>query len=114
MAQKYEEKIAGESPRQLLLIDKGWKFHRGAIDIPQPVSHHDTYVRVKAGAAPGPSGFSYDDSSWRTVEVPHDYVVEGKFDPKAAVSHGFLDRPEAWYRRQFTLPTTAIVKNKWL
>ncbi|SEH98303.1 glycoside hydrolase catalytic domain [Akkermansia glycaniphila] len=114
MAQKYEEKIAGESPRQLLLIDKGWKFHRGAIDIPQPVSHHETYVRVKAGAAPGPSGFSYDDSSWRTVEVPHDYVVEGTFDSKEGVSHGFLDRPEAWYRRQFTLPTADRGKTIWL
>ncbi len=114
-AQRVDLDVAGESPRQLFLMDKGWKFHRGQLDQPKPKGHHWVYKSVKAGSARGPAAFQYDDGDWRKVDLPHDYVVEGSFrrDP-TLVSHGFLDRPEGWYRRSFALPPEARGKSVWL
>ena len=56
----------------------------------------------------------FDDHSWRTVHLPHDYVVEGTFTNTAAVSHGSLPTPQAWYRKTFTLPASAAGKSVWL
>jgi beta-galactosidase len=49
-----------------------------------------------------------DDSGWRTVNVPHDFVVEHDFSesmsgPKPK-SHGYLPYGVAWYRKHFTPP----------
>lgn len=43
---------------------------------------------------------------WRPVRIPHDYVVEGAFDPRASASHGFLPNPPAQYRQRFRLDST--------
>jgi beta-galactosidase len=56
----------------------------------------------------------YDDRAWRTVHLPHDYVVEGKFSPTEDGSHGFLPKPQAWYRKTFTLPRSWKGKKVWL
>lgn len=29
-----------------------------------------------------------DDSSWRSLSVPHDFVVEGNYSQSADMSHG--------------------------
>ncbi len=114
-AQRIDRDVAGDSPRRVFLMDKDWKFHRGHLDQPKPEGHHWVYKSVKAGAARGPAAFQYDTARWRTVNLPHDYVVEGRFrqDP-TLVSHGFLDRPEGWYRRQFLLPEEARGQSIWL
>ena len=48
----------------------------------------------------------YNDKSWRALDLPHDFVVEGTFDQKADGSHGFLPAGVGWYRKSFTLPVT--------
>lgn len=114
-AQRVDQQVMGESPREVYQIDKGWKFYRGHLDQPKPKGHHWVYKSVKAGAGRGPAAFQYDDGGWRTVDLPHDYVVEGTFTQNPElVSHGFLDRPEGWYRRKFRLPAEARGKTIWL
>ncbi len=114
-AQRIDTDVAGDSPRQVYAVDKGWKFHRGHLEQPKPKGHHWVYKSVKAGAARGPAAFVYDDADWRSVDLPHDYVVEGSFrHDMTLVSHGFLDRPEGWYRRAFRLPEKARGKSIWL
>ncbi len=114
-AQRMDVDIAGPSPRQLYRIDKGWKFHRGHLEQPKPRGHHWVYKSVKAGASRGPAAFQFDDGNWRTVDLPHDYVVEGQFtNNDTLVSHGFKDRPEGWYRRSFRLPNETRGKSIWL
>lgn len=44
----------------------------------------------------------FDDSSWRRVDIPHDYVIEGKMSERG--SHAGLEKPEAWYRKTFEAP----------
>lgn len=46
----------------------------------------------------------FDDSSWQSVTVPHDWAISGPFDPK---EHGFSAKLPwkgvGWYRKTFTL-----------
>jgi len=48
-----------------------------------------------------------DDSKWRVVNVPHDFVVEGNFSQSASTSQGYLPFGVAWYRKHFT-PSAAL------
>lgn len=82
-----------ESQRETYLLDKGWKFHYGDIPLPKLTSHHHVYKTVKAGNTRGVSGFNYDTSSWETIDLPHDFVLNGNVDKDELLSHGFLPRP---------------------
>jgi beta-galactosidase len=62
----------------------------------------------------GPVAPGYDDRSWAEVDVPHDYIVEGTFDPKADASHGSLPVEPAWYRKSIKIPADSAGKRLWL
>ena len=62
----------------------------------------------------GPAAASYDDSGWRTVNLPHDYVVEGTFTNTADAGHGSLPQTTAWYRKTFTIPASAQGRSIWI
>jgi beta-galactosidase len=62
----------------------------------------------------GPALPSFDDSSWSTVHLPHDFVVEGTFDREADGSHGFLPKGVGWYRKVFDLPATDRGRSLWI
>ena len=91
--------------RMRLLMDHGWRFHLGEIVFPTPKTHGDTYSWgwAKAGAFQGAAKPEFDDSSWRDVNLPHDWVVEGTFSPEAGLSHGYLPVGVGWYRKTFLL-----------
>jgi beta-galactosidase len=91
------------TPRQVLRFDCDWRFHAGDIDAPLPNKHIAAYIANKAGYARGAAKPSYDDSDWRVLDLPHDWSVEGPFDPANHVSQGYLPRGVAWYRRHFQL-----------
>lgn len=48
----------------------------------------------------------YDDSSWRLLDVPHDWSIEGKYDRSnpSGPQGGYMPCGTAWYRKSFTLP----------
>lgn len=95
-----QEKVTA---REVLSLDKGWKFYQG--DIPYPVikGHNMTYRNAKAGHVSGAASPDYDDSSWRMVDLPHDWAIEGSVNPDANLSQGYRDRGFGWYRRKFRL-----------
>ncbi|HJQ31434.1 MAG TPA: glycoside hydrolase family 2 TIM barrel-domain containing protein [Pyrinomonadaceae bacterium] len=76
----------------MVLFDADWRFFRGG--------------------AQGAEGADFDDSRWRTVDLPHDWSIEdlpGKqspFDPQAIsqVSGGFTVGGTGWYRKTFDVP----------
>eukprot|EP00494_Astrolonche_serrata_P010858 UN10929 len=72
----------------------GWK--GGSIKKPQVVRPN-----IKA-----PITLNYNDTNWRTLNVPHDFVVEGTFSENAVASHGFLPTNISWYRKEFTVDTS--------
>lgn len=53
-------------------------------------------------------GIYVNDAAWRTLDLPHDWSIEGKFskDNPAGVSGGALPGGVGWYRKTFTLPAT--------
>lgn len=55
----------------------------------------------KAMASPG-----YDDSSWRQLNLPHDWAIEGDFSENnpSGTGGGALPGGVAWYRKSFTIP----------
>lgn len=46
----------------------------------------------------------YDDSSWQTVMVPHDWSVEAPFSKTYSSGTGYLQGGTGWYRTRFHLP----------
>ena len=93
------------SPRVVQSLNEGWRFHLG--EAPEAVSP------------------DYDDSAWRRVDVPHDYVVEGTFVPEDPTvkkggrpdwfwCHAFLPVQPAVYRRELSIPASAKGKRLWL
>ncbi|MHA4867564.1 beta-galactosidase GalA [Duganella sp. PWIR1] len=87
------------APRERLSLNRGWLFHQGDIVQPPILGHEESYGNAKAGSAGGAAGNEYDDSDWRRLNLPHDWAVEGPFDPKANVSQGYRPRGIGWYRR---------------
>ena len=50
------------------------------------------------------SAADYDDSAWRTLDLPHDWGVEGSFEQVYPGETGKLEWwGRAWYRKHFTL-----------
>lgn len=51
----------------------------------------------------------YVDSAWRTLNLPHDWSIEGSFskDNPARPEGGALPTGVAWYRKTFTLPASS-------
>jgi beta-galactosidase len=49
---------------------------------------------------------SFDDSDWRTLDLPHDWSIEGEFsnDYPASPGGGALPGGTGWYRKKFTVP----------
>ena len=102
------------SPRERLLLDFNWRFHLG-----------DDWGMgqdlVKAGGSSGPARPGFSDAGWRSVNLPHDWVIELPFDEKADGSHGFKpigpgfpQNSVGWYRRTFELPKEDTGKRLWL
>ena len=105
------------APREQLLFDFGWKFTFGNGSDPAK----DLGFGMDQGdfAKTGEFGFSkakFDDSKWRSVNLPHDWAVELPFvRDEELQSHGYkpLGRrfPETsvgWYRREFEIPASDL------
>lgn len=67
-------------------FDKGWKF--------------------MLGDAPEMKDAGYDDTGWRSLDLPHDWAIEGDFskDNPSGTGGGALPGGVGWYRKTFTLP----------
>ncbi len=99
-----------EAPRQITSLDEGWKFHRGEISgVLNKAPDGGNLVPTQEFLGPG-----YNDVSWQTVNVPHDYVVEGKIDPKADEQHGYLPVEASWYRKTISIPASDKGRRLWL
>jgi len=53
-----------------------------------------------------------DDSQWRMLDLPHDWSIEGMFNPDnpAGVGGGALPGGIGWYRKTFTMPESGSSK----
>jgi len=74
------------SPRLVLPADSGWKF--------------------LLGDPSGAQAPSFADGAWRTVDLPHDWSIEGRpdADNPSGAGGGFFPAGVGWYRRTFSAP----------
>lgn len=82
----YTNAWSATSPaRQRLLMDYNWKFIQSD---------------VKDAERP-----DFNDAKWRTLNLPHDWSIEGEFkeDAGSKGSGGYLPTDIGWYRRHFPL-----------
>ncbi len=118
------EELPAVAPRERLLFDFGWKFTPGHGTDPA----RDLGFGFGQGDFAKTGGFDFakakfDDSKWRTLNLPHDWAVELPFvhddskvdDDVPVQSHGYkpLGRryPETsigWYRRAFDVPASDL------
>ena len=104
---------AGSAPadsRRITSLDFDWHFHRG--DIPGVLA--DPTTNLDPAPAAACLSAAYDDSSWQKVNVPHDYIVDGTFDPKADEAHGYLPVEPGWYRKEISIPAADQGRRLWL
>lgn len=81
--------IMSTAHAQRYLFDENWRFYRGA--------------------ALGAEDINFNDSGWRTINLPHDWSIEdlpgttSPFNPGALsqVSGGFTTGGTGWYRKHF-------------
>ncbi|RYY31911.1 MAG: beta-galactosidase, partial [Sphingobacteriaceae bacterium] len=105
--QSVTAQISGNKPvQERLSFDRGWKFHLGDIPFPEIKTHEESYNSAKAGNANGAASPDYIDRAWRTLNLPHDWVVEGEYDSTENIGQSYRKRGYGWYRRQFKLDTT--------
>jgi beta-galactosidase len=65
----------------------------------------DADWRFFKGEAPGAEAPAFDDSKWRQLNLPHDWAIEGPFDPNLNPHTGALPYfGTGWYRKSFTVP----------
>jgi beta-galactosidase len=103
-----------DSPREHLSLDANWKFYLGD-DWPNALRLD------KAAASGGPASEKFNDTAWRSLDLPHDWAIELPFDKNSDTSHGykpvgpgFPKNSVGWYRRTFDLPAQDSGKRIWL
>ena len=81
---------------------------------PRVISDFNADWRFILGNQTGASAKVYADKNWRSLNLPHDWSIEGKFskDHPATVGGGALPGGTGWYRKTFTIPATA--KGKYI
>jgi beta-galactosidase len=74
---------------------------------PDRKANFDSLWRFSKGDTEGAQAPDFNDSSWRMLNLPHDWSIEGPFseDAPAAGTGAYLPTGIGWYRKQFTLPS---------
>ncbi len=111
------------APREQLLFDFGWKFTFGNGNDPSKdlgfgygqsdFAKTGDFKFAKAG---------FDDSAWRSLNLPHDWAVELPFVwDEEQKSHGYKplgrrypDTSVGWYRREFDIAASDQGRRIWI
>src|ERR1700709_1961770 len=81
--------LHAQTPRIIQPFDKDWHFNKGD--------------------SPGAEAPAFSDASWRTLDVPHDWSIEGPYDRNNPTGRGggYLPSGIGWYRKTFVLSDAA-------
>ena len=60
--------------------------------------------RFYKGEQAGAEALDFNDSSWRSLSLPHDWSIEGDFTVEGEAESGFLLGGTGWYRKHFVIP----------
>ena len=90
------ESSASKSSRSKQSFDASWSFVKGD---PKGAEQRD-----------------FDKSGWRTLDLPHDWSIEGPFDTAnpCGVPGSFLRGGIGWYRKTFRLPEVSQTRKVFI
>jgi len=79
---------AQETLQRKQLFDYDWKFN--------------------LGDDPAACSVEYGDANWRSLDLPHDWSIEGTFDSNNPMGNdgGYFPAGIGWYRKTFTVPAS--------
>ena len=94
-------------------LNNDWNFHKGDIKIPRPVEKGPVYSQSKnERKLIGPAAYYYFDKpdafyeeremrseGWKSVNLPHDYIINQDNDSSQNNAHGYFKYENAWYRK---------------
>ncbi len=81
-----------QNGRTITAFDNDWKFYKGD--------------------ASGAEAAAFNDNDWRSLNVPHDWSIEGPYDRANPTSRGggYLPAGVGWYRKTFSLSNSDAAK----
>lgn len=107
--------------RERIRFDEGWEFAFGnasspALDFGCGTEYFNYLTKAASIHNEGPYSPRFDKTKWpaewKSVTLPHDWVVDLPYDREASHSHGYrtvgFKYPETsvgWYRKTFTVPS---------
>src|SRR3954469_5573376 len=127
---------AADSNRERLPFDSDWRFQKGdpagaeeqlGYDKLRPwlLPTGNALVNFTASLPTRPEGNvgaslpyvqpAFDDASWRSLSLPHDWGIEGPFKQELSGETGKLPwAGVGWYRKHFTLPSSDKERHLYL
>jgi beta-galactosidase len=88
--------IAQESPRTRESFNEGWKFVRYFNAADEATTQDKEPANLQL--------ISVNDNSWRSLDLPHDWAIEGPFSDTLENNTGLLPwKGIGWYRKHFTV-----------
>ena len=99
--------------RERVSLDFGWKFK----GFPTVGPSYFTAQDYPASEWSSVASADYDDSAWRDLDVPHDFVIEGDFNMTVVPAHAcghctaYLAPGVGWYRKTWMVPPVAAGKS---
>lgn len=122
--------LSAQSVRERILLDEGWQFAFGNASSPEKdfgcgTEYFNYLTKAASIHNEGPYSPKFDAAkwgvTWKTVNLPHDWVVDLPYAGEASHSHGYKTvghlYPETsvgWYRKTFTIPQEDLGKHLYL
>ena len=115
-----------QSMRERICLDEAWQFALGnasspASDFGCGTEYFNYLTKAASIHNEGPYALKFDASSWETVDLPHDWVVDLPYAAEASHSHGYktigYKYPETsvgWYRKTISIPASDFGKHLYL
>ena len=122
--------LSAQSVRERILLDDGWQFAFGNASSPEKdfgcgTEYFNYLTKAASIHNEGPYSPKFNPGKWgvgwKTVNLPHDWVVDLPYAKEASHSHGykavgykFPENSVGWYRKSITVPQEDLGKHLYL
>ena len=122
--------LSAQSVRERILLDDGWQFAFGNASSPEKdfgcgTEYFNYLTKAASIHNEGPYSPKFNPEKWgvgwKTVNLPHDWVVDLPYAKEASHSHGykavgykFPENSVGWYRKTITVPQEDLGKHLYL
>ena len=122
--------LSAQSVRERILLDDGWQFAFGNASSPEKdfgcgTEYFNYLTKAASIHNEGPYSPKFNPEKWgvgwKTVNLPHDWVVDLPYAKEASHSHGykavgykFPENSVGWYRKAITVPQEDLGKHLYL